>query len=335
MKPQAKLQTIAESCRLSVSTVSRILSGKTKRSRHTNKVMEVASRLGYIQPGMAPFERVKPYYTLIAHFAPGEFFTALHYGFSDAAETVGARLFIFRVPEGNIDVIAMLEELAASGMKGAILLLPELGPDDYHNIVQNKPEAFPIISISPMPKPVIDTVIFDSYGAGYQVADYFKDKGRTKLGVVKGPTIRSDANLRYNGFADHIQQLPEVNLLWEFQGDYSYNSGVAAAESFFHLNIDARPNAVFFANDEMMIGFTQRSHQLGIKIPDEVLLVGFDNIPTCSKFYPTLSSVKTDFYEQARIVLQQLKLLQESEIEQPGKQVVVPIQIVERASSSG
>ncbi|MDV7397815.1 hypothetical protein RZS08_40820, partial [Arthrospira platensis SPKY1] len=191
MKAQAKLETIALACDLSASTVSRILNGKTKNSRHTKKVFEVATRLGYLQPGMAAFDSSRPSYTLIAHFALGEFYTSLIYGFNRAAEDLKIRLFTYRIPEQDTGVVNLLEELAASGMQGAILLLPELQVRDYQRIVQEKPEAFPVVSISPMAIPVIHTVVFDSYSAGYQVAEYFIQKGYTRMGIVKGPTNRS------------------------------------------------------------------------------------------------------------------------------------------------
>ncbi|MDV7397814.1 substrate-binding domain-containing protein, partial [Arthrospira platensis SPKY1] len=124
---------------------------------------------------------------------------------------------------------------------------------------------------------------------------------------------------RFSGFSDRILQEGNTQLVWEAQGDFTHPTGVDAATAFAQLPQSERPEAVFVTNDEMLMGFTQQAQALGLKIPHDVATVGYDNIPACTKFYPTLSSVRTDNYELGKQTLNQLRTLQEHPYDQPGK----------------
>ena len=79
---------------------------------------------------------------------------------------------------------------------------------------------YPIISLTPMKNPTIDTVSFDSYSGGYMIAKHFEEQGYKNFGIVSGPSDAVDAVFRKNGFVDHISEKNNLNLIWEYKGDF-------------------------------------------------------------------------------------------------------------------
>ena len=108
--------------------------------------------------------------------------------------------------------------------------------------------------------------------------------------------------LRKNGFIDYIQASPQLNLVWEFNGDYSIQRGKEAYE--FYKKSVVKPDAIFCSNDGTTIGFMHSAIRDGVNIPGEVAVVGFDDLPTCDLYTPTISSVHTSYELLGRKVIE-------------------------------
>src|SRR5699024_12220875 len=97
------------------------------------------------------------------------------------------------------------------------------------------------------------TVTFDGYSGGYLAAEHFKNRGYKKCGIIRGAFEAIAARYRSNGFKDFIYQTNDMELIWDFDGVFSFESGRKAFKSFHKLEDKAR--AIFEANDGMCYAF--------------------------------------------------------------------------------
>ena len=105
---------------------------------------------------------------------------------------------------------------------GIIIMAPTLESADYQMIAK-KTDSFPIISIAPVNGNIFPTITFDSYEGGRLAAETLMGSGFNTFGIITGPMVKWEANLRKNGFNDALVK-KGYKISWEFQGDYSFSS---------------------------------------------------------------------------------------------------------------
>lgn len=336
MKPT--LKDIADATGLSVSTVSRVLRGKAKReSANVESIIEAAQSLNYPIYSDSVYHAARQrnnhlYVALIASTHTGEFYSSLFAGFSTAAQNSNTQLTLLDA-EPRVDaLIDLLHELAGKNYDAAILFLPMLDEADYRAILAKIPRHFIVISAATIFHPVMDTVSFDSYRGGHLVAEHFHNRGYKELGVVIGDTQRNESLLRKSGYTDYIQHHSDMRLIWQYEGDYTFESGQAAYEAYREHK--QKPRAIFLINDQMCMGFLEQARRDGVNIPDDVALVGYDDLPICSQHFPSISSVTTNYTQLGKNALNMIneKIRGDAEAHQ-GLVSVVPVSLSTRESS--
>jgi len=295
MIKKVTLKDIAEDSGLSISTVSRALTRSGKISKENEKkVFESAYRLNYpLNSVNTPIELRKSIdIALVTKHYTGEFFASLFEGFDESTKGTNATVSLISVshrPSSPDQIVSQFK----SHFDAAVVFLPDYTAAEYMAMLESVPAEFPIVSIAPIINPVMDTVTFDNYRGGYLVADHFHARGYKKLGIIQGPQSKSEAMLRKSGFMDFIQASSELKLVWEFSGDYSFKKGKEAYENY--KRSENKPDAIFCSNDGMTLGFMHSAIRDGVHIPDEVALAGFDDLPTCQLYTPTITSVHTSY----------------------------------------
>ena len=150
--------------------------------------------------------------------------------------------------------------------------------------------------------------------------------------MVKGPEGHRSARERQIGFLDELRKRGlhvEENLI--VGGGYTFESGLEAGEML--LSRRDRPTAIFASNDEMAAGVYQAAYRLGLRIPDDVSVVGFDDSQIASRLWPPLTTIRLPIRLMARIAA--TKLIQEgaaTDVATDDAVHVIP-HMVERASS--
>jgi LacI family transcriptional regulator len=126
-----------------------------------------------------------------------------------------------------------------------------------------------------------------------QVADLFAAKGAKHVAVIKGAKNRLSTTERFEGFKSALLER-ELELLPQHiaEGDYTYDSGIVAARSL--LQRKPRPDAIFASNDQMAIATIHVAQDLGIRVPNDLLVVGYDDEPMASRFKPSLTTLRRD-----------------------------------------
>lgn len=290
------LKDIAEDTGFSISTISRVLNGSDKISEDTQKkVIISAEKLGYKMSKncLGKGEKTFNIALVATGFHEGEFYSSLFHGLNKSARCNNVRLFLTAILDHEKELLQTLKVLASDYYDGIILFVPELKRPDYEKIESILPEKYPLISNSLIENPVFPTVTFDSYSGGYLAASHFYDRGYKKVGIILGPPGRSESRFRKNGFTDFLHQKNNMELVWTCKGDFMFNTGVKAFKEF--RKETNKPEAIFASNDTMAYGFLQTAKKYGYTIPDDVAIIGYDDLPNNRYTRPTISSVHTDY----------------------------------------
>lgn len=333
-KLKVRLKHIADKTGFSVSTVSRAIRGEGRISdKNRSLIIEAARELGF---DFSQFSGSLPsnfptYIALITSFRTGEFFASFFVGFQEGAINKELSLSLFSTAENKLSVQKIIEEVRSMGFKGAVLFIPELSDDDYREILKTIPIDFPILSCSNVDDTPIDTVTFDAYQGAGLVAKHFQQVGFKQVGLIEGPSSMPESRFRTNGFIDFIKYKSDIELIWRTQGDYTLEAGVQAFEDFGKTK--ELPHAIFVANDAMAVGFMEAARKNGLKIPEDVAVVGYDNLPICETHFPQISSVNTNYVELAEhtfdMIIQRLK----EPVPHRGIVSMVPVSLEVRGSS--
>jgi len=290
------LKDIAEDTGFSISTVSRAISGKSKISTKTeHTIYESAKRLNYpLQSSSPPVElRKNIFIALVTKFHTGEFYSSFYHGFDNATKGTKTNIALLSVSNTNSDNITLINELQKTNFDAAILFLPDFRQDDYKQLINQTDPTFPIISVANITNPVMDTITFDAYRGGYLVAEHFYQLGYKDVGIIHGPLDKPEAMLRKNGYSDFISLNDGIELMWNFDGNFENSSGIEAYNSYkeaYH-----KPDAIFCMNDSMTVGFIQNAQNDGVRIPEDVAVASYDDLPICEYHSPSITSVHTPF----------------------------------------
>ena len=323
-----KLKDIAIRSGYSIATVSRVLSGKAKgRSQSVYDILHTARDLGYKSPVTfyknidIPIE-----IALVTQHDAEEFYSCLYECFDRVSSTLNIQLSIHSVKHSpriinELYVISKFHD-------GIILMAPTLESRQYKKIIK-KIEQFPIISLAPVDGNVVTTITFDSYEGGRLAAKLLVDAGYTRYGIITGPLVKWEANLRRNGFTDYLRK-KNYKIEWEFQGDYSFASGEKAYEDIEQKKIQKM--GIFSSNDQMALGFLHTALENGASIPGDFGIVGYDNMPYSKVFYPKLSTVNTNLDVLAENALNHLigKIKNDNPNKKNLTTTLLPVEIVKR-----
>jgi LacI family transcriptional regulator len=178
--------------------------------------------------------------------------------------------------------------------------------------------------------PRIDGVYIDNEAAGRIAAEFILGMGHRDIAVVTGfaNTITTQVRLQAlrSALAVHGVDIPATHLI---QGDFKLTGGRAAAEAI--LALPRLPTAVYAMSDLMAYGLMGRFAEAGLRVPDDISLVGTDDLPLSAAMVPPLTTLAAGLYElgqeAARLLLRRIK-----KPESPARRSIMPVHLVERAS---
>jgi len=159
------------------------------------------------------------------------------------------------------------------------------------DIILNIKEQVPVVVIeNSAADKTIPSIIIDNFNANVEAVDYVSQLGHGNIGFMMG---LDDSDIGKSRYAGHIHGLNKNKLNVEeqlvFRGNYSYEAGIEGAE--YYLSLDNIPTAIICANDSMALGAMQRFKQAGYDIPQDISIIGFDDIDVASQIVPTLTTI--------------------------------------------
>ena len=331
-QPRITIIDVARHARVSKTTVSHVISGKRAVSPGTReRVQQAIDALGYRPSGPARSLRTRQTHmvSLILPDITNPFYPVLARGLEEGLEVHGYRAFICS-SDGDPDrERAYVNEVADRGVDGIVLDSFHLTVHDLHAATGGR---LPIVWIGglQLDHPGVDSVRSDDEGGAYEATVHLVERGHRRIAMIDGPigsgTARRDGYRRALTEAG-LAALPEPPL----RGDYTREGGRAVAERL--LRLDPAPTAVFCANDLSAIGVLDAARAAELRVPDDLAVVGFDDIELASLVAPALSTVRNPAFTTGREAARLLTERMTGAHQGPARIVTLPSPLVTRASS--
>lgn len=326
----AKLADIAVEAGVSTMTVSNVVNGKHSKvsDKTIKKVNKLIKKYNYV-PNSAARALSSKSSKIIAVFLPNEDFDNPHNiqalaSISKTIKNKDYRLMIFPSIEGT----EILSSLKSWNVDGVICFAP-LSSQDYEIF---KKTTIPTCFIdSYFNSSNIMHVGIDDYNGGYLAADYLAKCGHTNIGFASYyPDYDMILTKRLDGFKegclDNGLTFSEENI---FIAETTFKGGVEVGKQIAESRRDI--SAVFSTEDAMAIGVIEGARSMGMDVPDQLSVIGFDNTPICQYITPKLTTIDQDILlkgEKAASML--LELIEEGSIDEMSYRL--PVKIVERQS---
>ncbi len=160
-------------------------------------------------------------------------------------------------------------------------------------------QGLPIVTIEDQVAPISTPWIgIDNVSSAYEATRYLLSLGHTRIGHILGPAHYLCSKDRYEGYSRALREAglePDPRLVW--QGDFAPEGGRACAHQIFSLPPEERPCAIFAANDQTAFGLMEVAPQYGVRIPEDLALIGFDDMMLAEFSRPGLTTVRQPLRE--------------------------------------
>ena len=326
------IKDVAREASVSVATVSRALNGHENVAEGVRKhVTEIANRLRY-QPHAAARSLSSRRTQTIGVVLPdlyGEFFSELIRGIDAVARARRQHLLVSSYhghPEEQGEALRAMR----GRVDGLLVLSPYADRPGF--LTDNLPTALPAVLINThLPDATYPVLSVDNFGGASAMVEHLAGAGHKRIAFICGPEDNFDASERLRGYRTALaQHLPDAQPI-ELPGDFDESSGYEAGKRI--LGSKQRPDAVFAANDMMALGCLYAFNEAGTKVPSDIALAGFDDIPLARFVHPTLTTMRVSIAELGGLALTRLLQSIESDESQPSTlQMLVPELIVRESS---
>ena len=298
----ATIRDVAERAEVSVASVSRVLNGAGPVTEGTrNRVLEAAEALQYVPHSGARSLSTSKTQTIgvILPDLYGEFFSELIRGMDLAARSLGYHLIVSSSHDDAEEASAAIRSMRGR-VDGLIVLSPHL---DSANLTGNLSGRLPVLLMnggeadSGRPSIAVDNV-----GGAVAAVEHLVSLGHRRIVHIGGPTGNLEARERRAGYVQSIVAAGlEPTVL---NGDFTQASGHVAMTAM--LRGGDRPDGLFAANDMMAIGALLALQEAGLRCPDDVAVVGFDDVPIAALVRPGLTTLHIDIAETGRRAMERL-----------------------------
>ncbi len=305
------IKDIAKACGVSAAAVSLALSDKPSRvSKETKaRILETAKQMKYT-PNRAAVSLATNRSKLIGLIISDLRNTHIASQFMAIEENLqkhGYTLLCHIINDKNTDVQKMVSELVAAGVEGIIYAQPALLTTKMNGV---SPEVF--LDAAGVPVMCNDhfaltcsgaNICFNYSKGGYLATKHMIECGHKRIGCVSGPLDFRVTLSRLEGYKQALQEA-EIPFAEElvYQGDYSMSSGSKALSYLLGQNA----TAIFSFNDEMAFGLYQSARQYGVKIPRDISIIGFDNVPFSDVLEVPLSTINVPTKEMGKLLAKEL-----------------------------
>ncbi len=306
------LQDVARLAGVSAKTVSRVVNHQGEISEDTRKrVQSTIDQMGY-RPNILARSLVSQRTNTLGVVTSGlEYYGPSHTlaGIEQQSYDLGYSLLFSLLPKPDANNIApILDPFISRRVDGIIWAVPEIGQNRawiQPGLVANLP---PIVFLSMAERPGLSIVAIDNKSGGVQATQHLVDLGRRYIGLITGPMDWWESRERFAGWKETLQRNGlDHSASLTVEGDWSAAGGNRCMREL----LDRRPDidAVFASNDQMALGALGVLHQLGRRIPEDIAIAGFDDIPESACFWPPLTTIQHQLFDagcRSVQILQQL-----------------------------
>lgn len=288
------INDIARLAGVSKKTVSRVINRSPLVQQETREKIEALIReVGYVPDPMARGLAFRKSFLIgMVYDNPNaQYIVNMQEGALASLRGSGFELVVHPCDSKSDDYIAGVRDFVLQQRLHGVILVPRVSEDAaLVEMLQQVGCRYARIAAVSLDEPARMIATNDRLGA-VEVANYLESLGHRQIALITGPQRYLSTRERGAGFLQALSrrgiELPATHIV---EGGYTFESGVACAERL--LALEPRPSAIFTLNDEMAAGVYKAAFKMGLSVPDDLSVVGFDDSPLASRLWPSLSSVR-------------------------------------------
>lgn len=324
------IKDVAREANVAISTASLALRNDPRVKESTRrKVVDVANLLRYTPNGIARDLKVRKtgIVGMLLHDLGGPFYSELIRGVQVSASEHGYEMVASGTVRGKYGFASRV--LSERRVDGVIILSPDMDDDV---ILRAASDDMPIVVLD---RDLVGEHVYmvraDNEQGGYLATKHLLEAGYRDIAFLGGSSDSADNVVRYRGYTRAMTDFgATVRSMNEYMGNFTEEGGYAAT---FLMHAHGKlPEAVFAANDEMAIGALQALQELGVNVPRDVALVGFDDIRIAEYVNPALTTVRQPMYKMGLLAAHVLVRAMKGEADT--ERIIVPTELIVRGSST-
>ncbi|MFB5084965.1 LacI family DNA-binding transcriptional regulator [Symbiobacterium thermophilum] len=327
------IRDVARRAGVGVATVSRVLNGTGYVKAETReRVLAAAAELGYVPSQLARglVRRLSGTVGLVVPDITNPFFPLITRGVEDAASEAGYTVFLCNTDNDPVLEAQDVRKLREHRVDGIIFV----GTTERRELVdQLLADDIPVVVMDrQLEHADVDTVTVDNVAGAQAACRHLIELGHRRIAHAAGHQSTRTGQDRCQGYRMALEEadIPydPACVTW---GDFTFESGFRVGQVL--LGLSPRPTAVFAGNDLIALGVIRAAEEAGLSVPDDLSVVGFDNIQMAALVRPGLTTVRQPAREMGRLAMTMLLERIRGEFSGPGRRHVYPPELIVRGTT--
>ncbi|MEV6108740.1 LacI family DNA-binding transcriptional regulator [Streptomyces sp. NPDC051940] len=328
--PRVTITEIAREAGVSVPTVSRVVNGRSDVSPTTRaRVEDLLHRHGYRRRSTAPGDRAA-LVDLVFNDLDSPWAVEIIRGVEDVAHAAGVGTVVSAIHDRAGSARQWMTNLRARASDGVILVTSVLEPTLHEEL---RRLGVPLVVVDPAGAPALDapTVGATNWAGGMSATEHLLGLGHRRIGFIAGPPRLLCSRARLDGYRAALEGagMPVDDELI-VQGDFYHESGFTGCNTL--LDRADPPTALFASSDQMALGAIEALRRRGLRVPEDLSVVGFDDLPEVRWCAPPLTTVRQPLSEMGKLAVRTVLGLAQG-VEPASPRVELATELVIRAST--
>jgi LacI family transcriptional regulator len=302
------IAAIAAAAGVSVPTVSRVLNGRLDVAADTRiRVEQLLEKHEYRRRGLGRGTKAN-LIDLVFNDLDSPWAVEIIRGVEDVAHEAGVGTVVSAIHNLPTSERRWWQNVQSRASDGLILVTSHLHPKLQAEVHRYLPTV--VVDPTGLPSYDVPTIGATNWAGGLSATEYLIGLGHRRIGIITGPPRLQCSRARLDGYRAAFEAAGlQVDQDWIYQGDFYHQSGFAGGEQFLAMN--EPPTAVFASSDQMAFGVYEAARQHGLRVPSDLSVVGFDDLPEAPWASPPLTTVRQPLTEMgmlaARTVLRRAR----------------------------
>ncbi len=326
------LAEVARQAGVSVSTVSKVVNGHLDVAAETRRQVEQLLEQHQYRPRRSPSRRRVGLIDLVFQDLDNSWAMQILHGVEQAAHEQGVGVVVSAVrDEPSRSVRRWLDNVRARSTDGVVLVLSELSPEQRSQL---DALGVPVAVVDPVGDlahdvPAVGTT---NWAGGLAATRHLIELGHTRIATISGPTRVLCSRARVDGYRSALDAagltVPEEYI---GHGDFTIPGGYTATHRLMQL--PEPPTAIFAGSDVQALGVLRALFELGLRVPHDISVVGFDDLPEAAWAAPPLTTVRQPLSEMGQMATRTLLRMVNGE-DPSSRRVELATELVTRASTA-
>lgn len=326
------MKDVARKAGVSLGTVSNVLNNSaTVRPKNREKVLWAVEELGFRSNMVARAlkTKVSKDIGLIIPSINNPFYPELARGVEDVANRAGLTVFLCNDDRDIQKERHYIESLIAKNISGLILVKPQISLAEIDDVCKLMPVI--LVDVGAPLGSSYNVISVDDRSGITQGLQLLYDHGHTKIAFIRGLQDSLSSQDRFDAYIQFLKSnLLPLHQEYVYQGNYDWTGGYDAAR--FLLSLPDPPTAIFSSNDLMALGCIKAAQEIGLKIPEDLSILGYDNLDITGYCNPRLTTINQPKYEMGTSSVKMLLRCMNQSDRKHCEKLILPTTLIQRDS---